>query len=190
MGRVGQPRRVRRGFPVALATAVTAALAACSGSAGQGPAGASAAASPVPPVASAVRVPLTVPAGQQIRQSLPWTFVWAFAHYLIFASVAALGAGLQVAIGTFDHEAAVSPSFAAFCIAIPVVTFVVVLGLLNIRGSDIAAPGLTLLTAALVLAAAAATPLLTLPVSTVLMVVLVVLLLAYHLTAAYGAIPG
>jgi glucose/arabinose dehydrogenase len=64
MGRVGQPRRVRRGFPVALATAVTAALAACSGSAGQGPAGASAAASPVPPVTSAVRVPLTVPAGQ------------------------------------------------------------------------------------------------------------------------------
>jgi len=65
MGRVGQPRRIRRrGFPVALATAVTAALAACSGSAGQGPAGPSAAASPVPPVASAVRVPLTVPTGE------------------------------------------------------------------------------------------------------------------------------
>ena len=65
MGRVGQPRKVRRRyFPVALATAVTAALAACSGSAGQGPAGAPAAASPVPPVASAVRVPLTVPAGE------------------------------------------------------------------------------------------------------------------------------
>jgi glucose/arabinose dehydrogenase len=65
MGRVGQPSKVRRRyFPVALATAVTAALAACSGSAGQSPAGASAAASPVPPVASAVRVPLTVPAGE------------------------------------------------------------------------------------------------------------------------------
>jgi len=65
MGRVGQPRRVRRrGFPVALATAVTAVLAACSGSAGQGPAGASAAASPVPPVAPSVRAPLTVPAGE------------------------------------------------------------------------------------------------------------------------------
>jgi len=129
-------------------------------------------------------------AAEQIRQSLPWTFVWAFAHYLIFASVAALGAGLQVAIGTLDHEAAVSPSFAAFCLATPVVIFIVVLGLLNIRGSDIAAPGLTLLTAALVLAAAAATPVLTLPVSTVLMVVLVVLLLAYHLTAAHRAVPG
>ncbi len=98
-------------------------------------------------------------------------------------------AGLQVAIGSLDHEAGVSPSFAAFCLAIPVVIFIVVLGLLNIRGSDIAAPGLTLLTAALVLAAAA-TPVLTLPVSTVLMVVLVVLLLAYHLAAAHRAVPG
>ena len=67
MGRVGEPRRVRRRFPVALAAAVaaSAAVAACSGSVrqGQGPA-APAAASPVPPVASAVRVPLTVPAGE------------------------------------------------------------------------------------------------------------------------------
>jgi glucose/arabinose dehydrogenase len=68
MGWVGESRRVRRRhFPVALAAAVaaSAAVAACSGSVrqGQGPA-APAAASPVPPVASAVRVPLTVPAGE------------------------------------------------------------------------------------------------------------------------------
>ena len=128
-------------------------------------------------------------AAEQIRQSLPWTFVWAFAHYLIFASVAALGAGLQVAIGTLDHGTEVSPSFAAFSIAIPVVIFIVVLALLSVRagGEPAAGPGLTLLTAALVLAAAAATSLLSLPVSTVLMVVLVTLLLAYHLAAAHHA---
>ncbi|HEY2129734.1 MAG TPA: low temperature requirement protein A [Streptosporangiaceae bacterium] len=128
-------------------------------------------------------------AAEQIRQSLRWTFVWAFGHYLIFAAVAALGAGLQVAIGTLEHSTRVSPAFAAFTIAIPVVIFIVVLVLLNIRGSEPAAPGLTVLTAALVLAAAAATPILTLPVSIVIMVLLVVLLLAYHLAAAHQAIP-
>src|SRR5215467_850366 len=39
-------------------------------------------------------------AAEDIRRSMPWAFVWAFAHYLIFAAVAALGAGLQVVIGT------------------------------------------------------------------------------------------
>jgi low temperature requirement protein LtrA len=47
-------------------------------------------------------------AAEAIRQSLPWTFVWAFAHYLIFAAVAALGAGLQVAIGTLIHSTRVT----------------------------------------------------------------------------------
>src|SRR5580693_3334607 len=37
-------------------------------------------------------------AAEEIRQSLRWTFVWAFGHYLIFAAVAALGAGLQISI--------------------------------------------------------------------------------------------
>jgi hypothetical protein len=124
-------------------------------------------------------------ATEQIRDSLPWTFVWAFAQYLIFAAAAALGAGLQVAVGTLDHSARVIPLSAAFTVAIPVTTFIVVPGLLNTRAStEPAGTGLTLLTAALILAAAAATPVLTLPFSIVIMVVLVALLLAYHLNAA------
>jgi low temperature requirement protein LtrA len=127
-------------------------------------------------------------AAEQIRQSLPWTFVWAFAHYLIFAAVAALGAGLQVVIGTLTHSTRVTPSFAAFTVAIPVTIYIVVLALLGTRGSsEPAALQLTLLTAALLLAAAAATPVLTLPFSIVIMVVLVALLLAYHLAAAHRA---
>jgi low temperature requirement protein LtrA len=66
-------------------------------------------------------------AAEEIRQSLPWTFVWAFAHYLIFAAVAALGAGLQVVIGTLTHSTRVAPAFAAFTVAIPVTTYIVVL---------------------------------------------------------------
>ena len=123
---------------------------------------------------------------EDIRQSLRWTFVWAFAHYLIFAAVAALGAGLQVVIGTLLRSTRVTPTFAAFTVAIPIAIYLLVLSLLSTRqGGEPAALRLTLLTAALILAAAAATPALTLPVSTVIMVVLVALLLAYHLTAAH-----
>jgi len=127
-------------------------------------------------------------AAEDIRRSMPWTFVWAFAHYLIFASVAALGAGLQVVIGTLIHGIRVTPAFAAFTVAIPVTIYIVVLALLSIRtGGESAALWLTLLTSALVLAAAAATPVLTLPFSIVIMVVLVALLLAYLLIAAHRA---
>jgi hypothetical protein len=110
------------------------------------------------------------------------------AHYLIFAAAAAVGAGLQVVIGTLTHSNRVTPAFAAFTVAVPVAIYIVVLGLLSIHsGGEPAALRLTLLTAALILAAAAATPVLTLPLSAVIMVVLVALLLAYHLTAAHRA---
>lgn len=125
---------------------------------------------------------------ERIRQSLPWTFVWAFAHYLIFAAVAALGAGLQVVIGAIAHNTRVTPAFAAFTVAVPVAMFIVVLGLLNARMSSApAVPGVVVLTGALVLAAAVTAPITTLPLSTVVMVVLVALLLAYHLAAAHRA---
>jgi len=121
-------------------------------------------------------------ATEHIRQSLPWTFVWALGHYLVFAAVAALGAGLQVVVDTLSDTAHVTPLFAAFTVAIPVAVFLVVLGLLNTRmSSEATATGLTLLTAVLVLAAAAATRMLPLPLSIVIMMMLVALLLVYHL---------
>ncbi len=74
--------------------------------------------------------------------------------------------------------------------AIPVTIYIAVLALLSTRsGGEPTALWLTLLTAAVILAAAAATPALTLPLSTVIMAVLVALLLAYHLAAAHRATP-
>ena len=70
-------------------------------------------------------------AAEDIRQSRPWTFVWGLAHYLIFAAVAALGAGLQVVIGALTHSNRVTPSFAALTVAIPVTIYIVVLALLG-----------------------------------------------------------
>jgi low temperature requirement protein LtrA len=122
----------------------------------------------------------------QIRQSLPWTFVWALGHYLVFSAVAAVGAGLQVVVDTLTHADHVGSVFAAFTVAIPVAVFLVVLGLLNTRMTDQpTAIGPILLTAVPVLAAAATTRIVTLPLSIVIMMVLVALLLAYHLAAAH-----
>jgi len=127
-------------------------------------------------------------ATEHIRQSLPATFVWALAHYLIFAAVAALGAGLQVVVATLAHNTRVTPAYAAFTVAIPVTTFIIVLGLLSSRMSSTPANlGLTLLTGVLILATAAGTPVLTLPLATGIMVVLTALLLACHLIAANRA---
>jgi glucose/arabinose dehydrogenase len=66
MGRVGEPRTARGGGLTAAFAAVTVAAvaAACSGCAGQGTVAGPGAASPAPPVASAARVPLAVPAGE------------------------------------------------------------------------------------------------------------------------------
>jgi low temperature requirement protein LtrA len=123
----------------------------------------------------------------RLRDSLRWTFVWALGHYFIFAAVAALGAGLRVAVGALAHSNHVSAVFAAFAVAIPSVVFIVVYGLLSTHGWS-ADDGLTVLTAALILAAAAAAGVLTLPVSLVIMVALASLLLTYHLVrAARGA---
>jgi hypothetical protein len=88
-------------------------------------------------------------------------------------------------VATLAHTTRVSPAFAAFTVAIPVAVYSVMLGLLTGRGrGDRAALWLVLLSAALTLATAAATPVLTLPVSIVIMAALGVLLLAYHLAAA------
>jgi low temperature requirement protein LtrA len=117
-----------------------------------------------------------------IRGSLPWAFAWGLGHYLVFAAVAALGAGLQVVVGTLTHAEAVGSVFAAFTVAVPVAVFLVVLGLLATRlSSEPTATGLVLLSAVLVLAAAAATRMLALPVSIVIIMLLVAGLVAYHL---------
>jgi low temperature requirement protein LtrA len=121
-------------------------------------------------------------ATEEIRQSLRWTFVWSYGHYLIFAALAVLGTGLQLATETLAHGTHITPTFAAFTVAIPVATYLVVLALLRFnRKVKPAALPLTLLTAFLILAAATATPLFTLPATTVIVVVLTTLLLAYHL---------
>ena len=128
-------------------------------------------------------------ASEQLRLSLPTALLWGYGHYLVFASVAALGAGLQVVIDTIGHASHVSPVFAAFTVAVPVAVFLVVLGTLSAR-LDRRVPTeirLVLATAALVLLAAVTARVLALPLTVLVVTVLVAALLAYHLRAAHRA---
>jgi low temperature requirement protein LtrA len=119
---------------------------------------------------------------EAIRGSLPAAFTWALGHYLVFAAVAALGAGLQVAVGALSQAGQIGPVFAAFTVAIPVAAYLLVLGALDARlSSEPVTPGVVVLSAVLVLAAAGATRLIPLPVSIMIMMALVASMLAYHL---------
>jgi low temperature requirement protein LtrA len=101
------------------------------------------------------------PAGEGLRASPRGAFGWGYWHLLVFASLAAVGAGLQVAAETLDRHAHLSDRAAALTLAVPVALFLVVLGLLHgwvyrYRGERAVAR--FSVTAVLILAAAVATP--------------------------------
>jgi len=70
------------------------------------------------------------PAADGLREAPGNAFVWGYGHYVVFAAVGALGAGLEVAVQSALHEAHTGPRTAAFAVAVPVaVTLLVIAGL-------------------------------------------------------------
>jgi low temperature requirement protein LtrA len=128
-------------------------------------------------------------ASEQLRLSLPVALTWGYGHFVVFGSIAALGAGLQVVIDTIVHTSHVGPTFAAFTVAVPLAVFLVVLGLLNSL-VDRRTPtnlGLILCTAVLVLLTPVATGVLTLPGAILVLAALLAGLLTFHLVAMHQA---
>jgi low temperature requirement protein LtrA len=126
------------------------------------------------------------PASEQLRLSLREAAIWGYGHFAIFASIAALGAGLQVVIDTIAHKSHVGPVFAAFSVAVPLAVFLAVLGLLSTRVDRRVPTNLpfVLLAAGLVLLTPLAASTITLPVTILVMAALLAGLLAYHLAHA------
>jgi low temperature requirement protein LtrA len=56
---------------------------------------------------------------------------WGYGHYVVFAAVAALGAGLEVAIDATEHRSHVTEQVAALAVAVPVVVYLLVLAPLH-----------------------------------------------------------
>jgi low temperature requirement protein LtrA len=71
------------------------------------------------------------PAAEGLRTSPRSAFAWGYWHLLVFASLAAVGAGLQVVAETVDRHGSLAGQAAALTLAVPVALFLVVLGLLH-----------------------------------------------------------
>lgn len=52
---------------------------------------------------------------------------WGYGHYLVFAAIAALASGLEVAVQVAEHTAHVPPIVAGLAVAVPLVVFLVVI---------------------------------------------------------------
>ncbi len=63
-------------------------------------------------------------------------FVWGFGHYVIFASAAAIGAGLAARIAFYDDHAKVSDVVSGAFVTGPVATFLAALWVVSIRLHD------------------------------------------------------
>jgi low temperature requirement protein LtrA len=98
-----------------------------------------------------------------------WQIAWGYGHYVVFATVAAVGAGLQVAVDATIAPAHLSPVPAALTIAVPASLFIVAVGLLHRRsavGNEIPALAVSV---ALVGVAALAAGLIGVPVAVLVM---------------------
>ena len=60
-------------------------------------------------------------------------FIWGYGHYFVFASAAAVGAGLAVAVDAATHHAKIGPVGAGVAVAVPVATYLVCLWVLHNR---------------------------------------------------------
>jgi low temperature requirement protein LtrA len=68
-----------------------------------------------------------VPAGEGLNERRHLSYRWGYGHYGIFASLAALGAGLEVAVGQAGHDLKASPIEICYAVAIPTALFITLL---------------------------------------------------------------
>jgi low temperature requirement protein LtrA len=66
------------------------------------------------------------PADDGLRLTPEAAYVWGYGHYAVFASVASLGAGLQVAVEGITSPHKVSPTTAGLAVAISISVFLLV----------------------------------------------------------------
>ncbi|MEU8118171.1 low temperature requirement protein A [Spirillospora sp. NPDC049024] len=99
------------------------------------------------------------PAGEGLGRSRDLRFLWGYGHYVFFAALAAIGAGLETAVASFAHHAEAGPRLVAASVTVPVAIVLVMLWVLHApMGSMSAHPALLVATALLVLLVTLAAP--------------------------------
>jgi low temperature requirement protein LtrA len=71
------------------------------------------------------------PVGDGLSSRRHRSYLWGYGHYGIFAALAALGAGLEVAAEQTAHDLAASPLAICYAVAIPAAVFLVLLWLVH-----------------------------------------------------------
>ncbi len=71
------------------------------------------------------------PAGEGLSRRRELGFVWGYGHYGVFASLAALGAGLEVTVEAVGHRIEAADSLVGLAVAVPVAIYLVLLWALH-----------------------------------------------------------
>jgi low temperature requirement protein LtrA len=75
-------------------------------------------------------------AGGGLRRRPQHSFVWGYGHYAVFASLAALGAGLETTVEALGHHVEAADPVVALTVAVPVAVFLVAVWLLHAPLAD------------------------------------------------------
>jgi low temperature requirement protein LtrA len=67
------------------------------------------------------------PTGEALSERRHRSYLWGYGHYGIFAALAALGAGLEVAVEQTGHHLEASPLAITYAVAIPTALFLILL---------------------------------------------------------------
>lgn len=70
-------------------------------------------------------------AGDGLRRRPEQSYSWGYGHYVVFASLAALGAGIEVTVEALGHHVEVSDPVVACAVTLPVAVFVLTVWLLH-----------------------------------------------------------
>jgi low temperature requirement protein LtrA len=112
-------------------------------------------------------------------------FVWGYGHYLVFAALAALGAGLQVAADITHQTTPLAPSGIALTVAVPLVVYLATTAVLHRRSTSLRLLAPIPVAAFLVLAVALAATAIGVPSAIVLMGFVVAGLVAFNVVAMH-----
>ncbi|WP_330441063.1 low temperature requirement protein A [Micromonospora sp. NBC_00821] len=63
----------------------------------------------------------------------PYSLIWGYGHYLIFAAIAAVGAGLSVSVDYERHLAHISERTVGYAVGVPIAVFLLTVWLLHVR---------------------------------------------------------
>ncbi|MGN9788872.1 low temperature requirement protein A [Nonomuraea sp. ZG12] len=127
-----------------------------------------------------------VEAGEGLSDRRQRSFLWGYGHYGIFAALAALGSGLEVAVEQTGHAVAASPVALGYAVAIPTAVYLALLWAVHalVTSASVIHPAALAGSVAVILALPLATPQIGVAAVVAAVTAVCVLLVAVTITTA------